>query len=79
MGLARLSHLASTLLGRTPLLYAAWNGHEAVVNLLLATENIDIDSRDNLGQTPLSRAAQNGQEVVVVLLATENVRKVNTS
>jgi ankyrin repeat protein len=38
------------------LLYAAENGHEAVVKLLLEN-GADVDSEDNKGQTPLSYAA----------------------
>ncbi|RYP09021.1 hypothetical protein DL764_001517 [Monosporascus ibericus] len=60
--------------GRTPLLWAAENGHEAVVKLLLATEGVEADSKEIYGQTPLSRAAENGHEAVVkLLLATEGV------
>ncbi|KAI9771530.1 MAG: hypothetical protein M1840_002150 [Geoglossum simile] len=61
--------------GRTPLSWAAQSGHEAVVKLLLATEKVDVDSKDsNYGQTPLSWAAGSAHEAVVkLLLATEKV------
>ncbi|KAI9771507.1 MAG: hypothetical protein M1840_002127 [Geoglossum simile] len=61
--------------GRTPLSWAAGNGHEVVVKLLLATEKVDVNSKDShYGQTPLSWAAGNGHEAVVkLLLATEKV------
>ena len=35
--------------GRTPLSWAAENGHEAMVQLLLGTGKVDIDSKDNSG------------------------------
>jgi ankyrin repeat protein len=43
-----------------------------VVELLLAQNGIDPDSKDNNGQTPLSWAAENGHEVVVKLLLEKN-------
>jgi len=54
--------------GRTPLSWAAGNGHEDVVELLLENE-ADADSKDTwYGQTPLSWAAGDGHEAVVKLL-----------
>ncbi|KAK4034502.1 ankyrin repeat-containing domain protein, partial [Parachaetomium inaequale] len=53
---------------QTPLSYAAWSGHEAVVKMLLNTGKADVDSKDNDGQTPLRWAAENGQEAVVKML-----------
>ena len=65
---------------KTPLSWAAENGHETVVKLLVEAE-ADIESKDvtydrtplswaaeNYGQTPLWWAAKNGHEAVVKLL-----------
>jgi ankyrin repeat protein len=52
---------------RTPLSYAAEEGHEAVVKLLLENP-VDMDSKSNTGRTPLSYAAENGHEAVTKLL-----------
>ena len=54
--------------GRTPLLWAAENGYETVVRLLLDTGKVDIDAKNKDGQTPLLWAAKNGHGTVVRLL-----------
>ncbi|MGN1308266.1 MAG: ankyrin repeat domain-containing protein [Akkermansia sp.] len=53
--------------GYTPLMWAAAQGHEAVVRLLL-DKGADIEAKDNFGYTPLMWAAKNGHEAVVRLL-----------
>ncbi|KAH8698036.1 hypothetical protein GQ44DRAFT_633547 [Phaeosphaeriaceae sp. PMI808] len=59
-----------------PLLWAAQNGYETVVKMLLSTGKVDIDLKDQGGQTPLSWAARNGHEAVVQLLRSyPNVRQ----
>ena len=70
--------------GLSPLLWAALNGYEAVVRLLIERGDVDINGKDNNcqtprgdidinaedmeGGTPLSVATQNGHEAVVRLL-----------
>jgi ankyrin repeat protein len=64
---------AANFSANTALFWAAQNGHETVVKLLLATDGIDPDSKDsNNRRTPLSWAAQNGHETVVKLLLAAN-------
>jgi ankyrin repeat protein len=58
--------------GRTPLSWAAEEGHEAVVRLLLVMDDVNSDSKDTYCQTPLSWAAGNGHEAVVRLLLAHN-------
>ena len=54
--------------GWTPLSYAAENGHEAVVKLLLE-KGAELETKDlHYGRTPLLYAARNGHEAVVKLL-----------
>ena len=54
--------------GATPLIWAARNGHEGVVQLLLGQEDVDPYWPDSYGKTPISWAAENGHEAVVKLL-----------
>ncbi|KAK3384603.1 hypothetical protein B0T24DRAFT_716268 [Lasiosphaeria ovina] len=54
--------------GQTPLSWAAENGHEAVVNLLLE-RGANIETKDTkFGRTPLICATERGHEAVVKLL-----------
>ena len=55
-------------LGDSPLAWAARNGHEEVVKMLLGREEVDPDEPNNYGQTPLFYAAEMGNEEVVKLL-----------
>ncbi|RYP32296.1 hypothetical protein DL767_005271 [Monosporascus sp. MG133] len=54
--------------GYTPLFWAAENGHEAMVKLLLSTGKVDPDAKNNSGRTPLILAVKNGDEAMIKLL-----------
>ena len=58
--------------GNTPLVLAAWPGHEEVVKMLLGREGINPDSPDKYGQTPLCLAARGGYEGMVEILLGRN-------
>ncbi|KAJ5390819.1 ankyrin repeats (3 copies) domain-containing protein [Penicillium cataractarum] len=58
---------AEDVYGRTPLLFAAKNGHEAIVSLLLE-KRANVNAPDGGGGTPISWAAQNGHKAIVQLL-----------
>ena len=59
---------SSSRTGRTPLSWAAENGHEGTVKLLVRRGDVDPNSSDRYGRTPLLWAARNGHEKVVKLL-----------
>ncbi|KAL6818859.1 hypothetical protein GGI42DRAFT_14446 [Trichoderma sp. SZMC 28013] len=54
--------------GFTPLSYAACNGHEAVVNVLVQRADVNINSQTSFGYSPLSLAAEEGHERTVTIL-----------
>ncbi|KAK7747569.1 hypothetical protein SLS62_009068 [Diatrype stigma] len=61
-------------LGQTPLSIAAENGSKDIAELLLATNQVDPNTKDNEGWTPLLWAAKNGyKDVIELLLATDQV------
>ena len=60
-------------MGNTPLAWAARNGHEAIVKILLGRDDIAPDKGED-GKTPLLLAARNGHEgVVKTLLGRDDV------
>jgi len=60
--------------GNTPLVWAAHNGHEGAVKVLLGRDDVDPDGPGNNGLTPLDCAARCGHEgVVKILLGRDDV------
>ena len=57
---------------QAPLSWAAENGHDAVVKLLLAKEGVNPNSKDCYYRTPLLLGAVNGYEATVKLLLTNS-------
>ena len=54
--------------GNTPLVWAAWNGHERVTKTLLVRDDINPNKPAKYGRTPLFCATRNGHEGVVKIL-----------
>ena len=54
--------------GRTPLTWAAWNGQEGVVKMLLGRAEVNPDQPDEGGRTPLIYATKEGHGEVVKML-----------
>jgi ankyrin repeat protein len=63
----------------TGLHLAAERGHEAVVKLLLARSDINVNASDVRGETPLLYAAERGHKAVVKLLLAQSDINVNAS
>ena len=58
--------------GSTPLAWAACNGHEEVVTILLERDDVNPDKSDDYGRTPFWGAVLNGHEGVVEILLGRN-------
>jgi len=54
--------------GNTPLVWAAWSGHEGVVKILLGRDDANPEKGGLFDQTPLCYASENGHEGVVKML-----------
>ncbi|KAL0630901.1 hypothetical protein Q9L58_010249 [Maublancomyces gigas] len=63
--------------GRTPLSWAAWKGHEGVVQLLL-TRGVGVNKQDKDGRSPLSWAASGGHQRVMQLLLSNKMVNANS-
>ncbi|PIA99837.1 Ankyrin-3 [Cercospora beticola] len=59
---------AKDRIGRTPLWYAACQGHVSIVESLLNTRRVDVNARDRDGTSPICIAARQGRYNVVSIL-----------
>ena len=64
---ARMNPNMKAMYGRTTLMYAAWNGHTATVQLLLG-RGTDVSVKDEEGSTALMLAAMEDHTNIIVLL-----------
>jgi tetratricopeptide (TPR) repeat protein len=72
-------HTLKSQNSQTPLSWAAQNGHEAVIELLLAKDGVDPDLKESQsGLTPLWWAAEKGHEAAVKLLLETGKVKVDS-
>ncbi|KAJ6178551.1 hypothetical protein N7519_009012 [Penicillium mononematosum] len=69
-GRLRILNLQTHWKKQTPLFFAAENGHEEVVELLVGCERVGLEIGDMHGNTPLGVAAENNHEGVVRRLLT---------
>ncbi|RFU80736.1 pfs, nb-arc and ankyrin domain [Trichoderma arundinaceum] len=67
LNLANIDVNSMGVRGRTPLLRAAENGHEAIVRLLLK-HGADIEAKDSVNGTALNIAASHGYDAVIMPL-----------
>ncbi|KAJ0141927.1 Heterokaryon incompatibility protein 6, OR allele [Fusarium oxysporum f. sp. albedinis] len=66
-------------MGRTALWWAAVQGDEEVVKLLLEMGKADVNAADSDGATPLWRAAHDGHGTVVKLLLEDRTNQLTTA
>jgi ankyrin repeat protein len=61
-------------MGESALMWAASEGHQEIVELLIATGNFDLNAMNNQGESALMLAASEGHEgIVELLLATDGI------
>ena len=64
--------------GHSPLSYAAEEGHEPVVKILVMWDDIEVNTKDDHGCLPLSYAAEHVNQAVVKILVTWDDVEVDT-